>query len=404
MRHSSASPARPGSTRQYFAPDRLARLDRLVQQHIDAGRIPGAAYLVCHRDQVVHQAVAGVQDPADGRPLQADSIFRIYSMTKPVVSVAIMMLVEQGLLAISDPVSRYLPALARLSVGVEQVAGTGEKTLVLEPARREITVQDLLRHTSGLTYGAFGDSLVHRAYRNSPVESGRRLDNQQMVEALGQLPLVGHPGEVWEYGRSTDVLGALVERIGGLPLDEFLERHILQPLGMPDTGFWVPQSQQYRMAEPFATDPGSGRANNLFNMTRKPAFLSAGGGMVSTLADYLRFCRMLAGGGTLDGLRIVAPQTLALMTTDHLEGLPIARTGPAYLPGQGYGFGLGFAVRTHAAAPAPGSVGDYQWSGMGGTYFWIDPQEDLLAIWMTQAPVSSGWYREFFRNIVYAAL
>lgn len=398
-----ASPALHGA-RTPFSAARLARLESVVQRDIDHGRLPGAAWLICHRDKVVQQCALGLLDPAGTVPLALDSIFRIYSMTKPIVSVALMMLVERGRLLISDPVSRYLPELSGLQVGVEQpgTAG-GPPSLKLVPAERDITVLDLLRHTAGLTYGIFGESLVKQAYRRSPVES-RSTGNGQLPAELGKLPLFAQPGRIWEYSRATDLLGALIERISGQELDAFLEQHILQPLGMQDSGFWVPESQQFRVAEPFALDPDSGQPIRLLNVRRKPGFLSGGGGMVSTLPDYLRFARMLASGGTLDGVEILSPQTVALMTADHLADLPGAKSGPSYLPGPGYGFGLGFAVRTHAAALTPGSIGDFNWSGLGGTYFWIDPQQDLIAIWMMQAPEQRAHYRQLFRNLVYAAL
>ncbi|HJU70215.1 MAG TPA: serine hydrolase domain-containing protein, partial [Paucimonas sp.] len=333
-----------------------------------------------------------------------DSIFRIYSMTKPIVSVAVMMLAEEGKLLISDPISRYLPELRNLQVGVERLDAAGRPALALEPTRQAITLQDLLRHTSGFTYGIFGESLVKAAYREARVGSPKATSDK-FVRALAQVPLAYQPGTTWEYSHSTDVLGVILERISGKPLDEFLDERILKPLGMHETGFWVEPQRQHRMAQAFSVDPVSGAEVKLPQLAQRPAFLSGGGGMVSTLRDYLRFAQMLQNEGELDGVRLLARKTLRFMTSDHLAHLPGAMTGASYLPGPGYGFGLGFAVRTDSGcAIAPGSVGDYTWSGLAGTYFWIDPEESLLAIFMMQAPEQRNHYRQLFRNLVYAAL
>ena len=385
-------------------PERLQHINRAIQADIDAGRIPGAVLLVSHHDRVVHEAALGRQDPAAGTPMSIDTIFRIYSMTKPIVSVAVMMLVEEGRLLISQPVSAYLPELGQPGVGVQGADREGRPVLETVAAHREMTVQDLLRHTSGLTYGIFGESMVKSAYGEAGVER-QGVTNGELVRRLAKVPLAYQPGTVWEYSRSTDVLGALVERISGMALDDFLQQRILGPLGMKDSGFWVPAEQQHRIAEAFAVDPDSGVDVKLLDVRRKPAFLSGGGGMVSTARDYLRFARMLANHGTLDGTRILSRKTVQYMTSDHLGDLPGARMTPDFLPGPGYGFGLGFAVRiADGDAIVPGSLGDYNWSGLAGTYFWIDPTENLVAIWLMQAPEQRAHYRQLFRNLLYAAL
>ena len=385
-------------------PERLQHINRAIQADIDAGRIPGAVLLVSHHDRLVHEAALGRQDPAVGKPMSIDTIFRIYSMTKPIVSVAVMMLVEEGRLLISQPVSAYLPELGQPGVGVQGADREGRPVLETVAAHREMTVQDLLRHTSGLTYGIFGESMVKSAYGEAGVER-QGVTNDELVRRLAKVPLAYQPGTVWEYSRSTDVLGALVERISGMALDDFLQQRILGPLGMKDSGFWVPAEQQHRIAEAFAVDPDSGVDVKLLDVRRKPAFLSGGGGMVSTARDYLRFARMLANHGTLDGTRILSRKTVQYMTSDHLGDLPGARMTPDFLPGPGYGFGLGFAVRiADGDAIVPGSLGDYNWSGLAGTYFWIDPTENLVAIWLMQAPEQRAHYRQLFRNLLYAAL
>jgi CubicO group peptidase (beta-lactamase class C family) len=386
------------------SPERLARVSEVIQSRINARHIPGAVMLIEHDGKVVLEQALGVRDPASGAAMTLDTIFRIYSMTKPVVSVAVMMLVEAGQLLISDPVSKYLPELAGLQVGVEETAEDGSKRLKLVPAVREMTVQDLLRHTSGLTYGIFGESLVKAMYREKGIERSS-VTNAELVRGLATLPLAYQPGTVWEYSRSTDVLGALVERISGASLDVWLDQHILQPLGMKDSGFWVPPAKQHLIAEPFPVNPDSGGPVRLSDIRARPSFLSGGGGMVSTAYDYLRFARMLNNDGTLDGVRILSRKTLHFMRSDHLADMPEATRAAGFLPGPGYGFGLGFSVRrTAGAAWTPGSPGDYNWSGLAGTYFWIDPAEKLVAIFLMQAPEQRGEYRQLFRNLVYAAL
>jgi CubicO group peptidase (beta-lactamase class C family) len=352
----------------------------------------------------VYEQALGKQDPANGIPMSMDSIFRIYSMTKPIVSVAVMMLVEEGKLTLTDPLSTFFPEMRNMKVGVEKLGEDGKPALELIPADREMTVQDLLRHTSGLTYGVFGESLVKTEYIKSGIE-GKHITNQELMQHLAQLPLAYQPGTTWEYSRSTDVLGALIERISGTTLDVFLDERIIKPLKMVDTAFWVKPEQQHRIAEAFSTDPDSGRSVKLLNVKSRPSFLSGGGGMVSTVRDYLRFAAMLLNRGELDGVRLLSRKTLQLMTSDHLSNMPGAMSGDSYLPGQGYGFGLGFAVRiSEGATSIPGSVGDYTWSGVAGTYFWIDPQEKLVAIWMMQAPEQRQRYRQLYRNLVYGAL
>jgi CubicO group peptidase (beta-lactamase class C family) len=387
-----------------FSTQRLEHLTARIQRDIDAKQIPGAVMLIARDGAVAYEQALGVQDPATGVPMSLDTIFRIYSMTKPVVSIAAMMLAEEGRLLISDPVAKYLPELGSPKVGVETAGADGKNQLELVPARQPMTVQDLLRHTSGLTYGIFGESLVKAEYREAGIASGK-LSSDEYIKAIAGLPLAYQPGTVWEYSHSTDVLGVLVERIAGMTLDAFLAERILKPLKMHETGFWVGQEQLHRVAQPFDVDPVTGTPVKLSQVEKRPLFFSGGGGMVSTLHDYLRFAQMLLNEGELDGVRIVSRKTLRLMASDHLAELPLAKSGANYLPGPGYGFGLGFSVRTgEGMAVLPGSTGDFAWSGLAGTYFWIDPQEKLLAIFLMQAPEQRMYYRQLFRNLVYAAL
>ncbi|HEY0847124.1 MAG TPA: serine hydrolase domain-containing protein [Noviherbaspirillum sp.] len=390
--------------RNGFSAKRLEMLTKRIQSDIDAKRIPGAVMQIAHEGEVVYEKALGVQDPGTGAPMTLDTIFRIYSMTKPIVSVATMMLVEQGRLLLSDPISTYLPELRHLKVGVEKADARGNPVLELVDTLQPITVQDLLRHTSGFTYGIFGDSLVKAEYRKSGIGSPRATSDE-FIRILAQLPLFAQPGTVWEYSHSTDVLGVLLERITGQSLDGLLKERVLHPLDMHESGFWVEPEHHHRIAEPFAIDPVTGTDVKLNQPRRRPNFLGGGGGMMSTLHDYQRFAQMLLNGGELDGVRLLSRKTLRYMTSDHLADLPQAKSGPSYLPGAGYGFGLGFAVRTEeGGAFMPGSVGDFTWSGLAGTYFWIDPQEKFMAIYLMQAPEQRNHYRQLFRHLVYAAI
>lgn len=394
----------------------LQRLNDAIAREIDNGLIPGAQMLIQHRGRVVHHAVLGQQDPQAGTPMREDTIFRIYSMTKPIVSVALMMLVEEGRLRLRDPVARHLPEFAQLDLAVVQRDARGRERLKREPLPPTAPatptvplVHDLLRHTAGLTYGSFGSSLLKSQYIAAGLESGQE-DNTAFSKTLATVPLAYRPGTVWEYSRATDLIGALIERLSGQTLGEFLRERIFAPLKMHDTGFHVPPEKHHRLAEPFVADPVTGAPIRLLNPRAPRVFESGGGGLMSTAADYLRFARMLLGGGSLKRVRLLSRKTVELMTSDHLGAdlirasrVPGATTG--YLPGPGYGFGLGFAVRVAAGeAGVPGSVGDYHWSGLAGTYFWIDPAEDLIAVWMMQAPEQRDLFWAQYKALVYAAL
>ena len=325
-----------------------------------------------------------------------NSIFRIFSMTKPIVSIGIMMLLEDGHLLLSDPVSKFIPEFAQQRVGVEN---NGKLELV--PLARPITLQDLLRHTSGITYDHTGNSLVQQLYQQSRLRS-RKISNAEHAALIASLPLQSQPGAEWNYSRSTDILGRVIEVVSGQALGPFLTERILAPLGMAETGFHTGAENAGRLAEAFPTDPWSGEKVQLFNMLEQPVMQSGGGGLVSTTMDYARFCQMLLNGGALDGVRIVGRKTLRLMASDHLG--PGVKVDSPLLPA-GHGFGLGFAVRTHEGlAPFAGSVGQFFWSGMAGSFFWIDPVEDLFAVFMSQGPGQREYFRTLVRGLVYAAL
>jgi CubicO group peptidase (beta-lactamase class C family) len=372
----------------------LARLTDVLRGAIERRIIPGAVALIARHGKIAHLQALGLRDPAGTDPMQDDTIFRIYSMTKPIVSVAAMMLVEEGRLMLSDPLPKHLPEFANPKVAVER-----DGTVALVPAARDITIQDLLRHTSGLTYEFRGTAPVQKMYMDAKVFR-RDQTNADQATSLATLPLMHQPGTRWEYSRSTDVLGRVIEVISGLTLAEFLHQRVIAPLGMADTAFQVPEDKHDRLAEAFAKDPETGADVELM-VRQKPMFESGGGGLVSTVLDYARFCQMLLSGGTLDGVRLIGRKTVELMTADHLG--PVTGAPDLLLPG--YGFGLGFAVRRHAGmAQIPGSVGEYYWGGLAGTTFWIDPKEQMFAIAMIQGPGQREYFRMLFRNLVCAAM
>jgi CubicO group peptidase (beta-lactamase class C family) len=374
---------------------RLARLGSVLREEIERGRVPGAVALIARRGRVGFFDSFGQRDAASGAPMPKDAIFRIYSMTKPITSVAAMMLWEEGRFLLGDPIAKYLPELSDLDVAMERGA-----EIERVPVERAVTIHDLLRHTSGLTYEFRGAGPVHKMYMSAKVYR-RSQSSADQVATLGKLPLLHQPGTRWEYGRSTDVVGRLVEVLSGQDLGVFLEQHILAPLGMVDTAFHVPQPHQSRLAEAFARDPDSGAPVQLLEVRDAPDFESGGGGLVSTASDYARFLQMLLEGGTHDGRRLLSRKTVELMTADHLGPM----TGASDLLPPGHGFGLGFAVRLHAGiAPMPGSIGQYFWGGLAGTTFWVDPAEQMFALLLIQAPGQRDYYRTLFRDLVYAAI
>lgn len=390
--------------------ERLARLTAVMKAGADKGEIPGAVVLIVRRGKVAYLEAFGYRDREQKAPMRPDAIFRIASMTKPFTSLAVMMLEEEARLQITDPASRYLPEFKDLKVGVEKTDAGGKTELALEPARRQVTVHDLLRHTAGLIYPFSGKPLVRQAYVEAKVMDQSQT-NADMVTKLSRLPLQYQPGTTWDYSMATDVLGRIVEVVSGMDLDAFVLERIARPLGLRDSGFWVEAVKRERIAEP-QIDPATGKRPPLRDATKRPTWFSGGGGMVSTAADYARLCQMFLNGGQLGGVRLVSRKTVELMTSDHLP--PGTQFGPATAPifgplapspEMGQGFGLGFAVRTEPGRnPLHGSVGDYYWGGAYGTYFWIDPREKLIAIFMMQAPAQRLQYRYLMRELVYQAI
>jgi CubicO group peptidase (beta-lactamase class C family) len=382
-----------------FSTVRLQRIGSWYQARVDAGELPGAVVAIARDGKLAYLKAVGFQDNAKTIPMKPDAIFWIASMTKPVTSVAAMMLVEDGKLDLDAPVSQYLPQLKDMQVGVEKPnPATGKKEITREPPKRLMTIRDLLRHTSGLVYPPqFSNTAINRLYYKAVFERDKTLAD--FVASLADLPLAHQPGEVWEYSWGVDVLARVVEVASGLPFDQFLQGRIFGPLRMVDTGFYVAQEKLTRLVDaPEPRDPQ-------FDVTRPRRLLSGGGGLASTAADYLRFCQMLLNGGELDGARILTPQTVQRMTTDSLPA-DIRVVGEAIGPARGASWGLGFAIRTNPeSSQVPGSVGSYTWNGVWGTFFWIDPAEKMIALSMIQVvPGKIGPTFTAIRNLSYGAL
>jgi CubicO group peptidase (beta-lactamase class C family) len=378
-----------------FSSKRLEKTRQTLKADVDNKSFPGAVLVVVRNGKIVTYDAIGYQDRAEQTPMKKDCIFRIASMSKPITTVAAMILAEENKLDVGAPVAQYLPEFKDVKVGVDGAA-----------AKRPMTVQDLMRHTSGLTYGLFGNSDVDQLYRKANIFAAKSLAD--MVKTIASLPLLHQPGETWEYSVSSDVLGRVVEVASGMDLDSFIQERITGPLKMNDTGFWVKPSAISRLAKP------DGKSNLPFaDATQKPAILSGGGGMFSSAGDYARFAQMLLNGGELEGVRILAPKTIALMTSDQLPATTERHTPVAVIlgpfgpvPEMGTSFGLGFAVRVDAGRnPLPGSVGDFSWGGILGTLFWVDPKEKLVAVQMVQAPqpVLGTIWRQM-RTMVYQAM
>ena len=375
---------------------RLQRMRDAYQREIDKGTTPGVVSMVARRGQIGWFEAQGKQNPADSAPMATNSIFRIFSMTKPLVSLGIMMLVEDGYLLLNDPLAKYIPEFASQKVGIEH-NGQLEFALPVRP----ITIQDLLRHTSGISYEITGAGMVQRMYAKAKTFR-RDITSEEHAKLIASMPLMCQPGAEWNYSRSTDILGRVIEVVSGKTLSAFLSERILSPVQMNETGFHTAESNKPRIAQPFPTDPWTGDKVALFDPLEIPKMESGGGGLVSTAMDYARFCQMLLNGGTLDGNRIIGRTTLALMASNHLaSGVKVE----SHLLPPGHGFGLGFAVRTDAGlAPYAGSVGQFFWSGVAGTFFWIDPKEDMFAIFLSQGPGQREYFRTLVRSLVYAAV
>ena len=384
--------------------------DHIERNYIDTGKFTGSLVGIYRKGRLVHYSTMGLMDRERKKPVEWDTVFRIFSMTKPVTSVALMMLFEKGLIQLDDPVYRYIPSFRKLEVYVSGVDGSFET----RPPDRSLTIKDLLSHQSGFTYDFLKENEIDAAYSSRGIGSASQKDLASLIDSLSDLPLLFSPGDRWNYSVSTDVCGHLVELISGQSLDTFFYENIFEPLGMSDTGFYVP-----------AVDIPRFSANYLYNLNglpkllddplksrfiKRPSFLSGGGGLVSTAEDYLAFCRMILGGGELNGNRILSRKTIDLMSANHLTGgvdlAEVASGRWSETSYQGMGFGLGFSVvKDPSMTLVPGSVGELAWGGMANTAFWIDPLEDMAVVFMTQL-VPSGIYniRRELRTLVYSAI
>ena len=395
---------------------RLQRVTDGFKAEVAAGRLPGYVIAVARRGQIVYHEAAGAQDVTTKVPMQKDSIFRIYSMTKPLASLAAMMLVEDGKLQLTDPVSRHLPEFAIMKVAVQRTDASGTTVTDLVPATRAITVHDLFRHTAGLAYGEVtNNTAVKDAYTKVGLYSPnvidfdtRGLTPAEFTQRLAAAPLANQPGAAWQYSLASDVLGRVVEAVSGQRLSAFLEARVFKPLAMNDSAFHVPSDKMPRLAQPLPRPASGPFVSPQIDVSKPPGNDSGGAGAVSTASDYLRFAQAMLNGGTLDGQRLISRTTAALMMSDHTGDRPgIPLTASELLLGtQGYGFGLGFMVRTgQGMAGVPGSAGEAMWAGYGGTYFWIDPKEQVVAVLMTQGPAATrGYYRKMVKQLVYQSI
>lgn len=387
-----------------FSRERLERVGDYIRNEIATGTIPGAILLIQQHGRPVYFEKFGVRDIASKLPMTADTIFRLYSMSKPVTSVAAMMLVEDGKLSLNDPVAKYIPAFANMKVGVERGGESGKPVLEYEPLNRPVTIEDLLRHTSGLTYGFYGDGAVRKLYAQADLFNGD-LDNAEFAERIAALPLAEQPGTLWDYGHSTDVLGRVIEVVSGQLLFDFEKQRLLEPLGMTDTAFYVADAgKRPRLAEPMPNDRLIAPMAEVRDPMTPRRSQFGGAGMVGTIDDYARFAQMLLNGGTLDGRRYLKPETIALMTSDHIGPATKIARDHFYFPGSTSGFGLGFAVRTAQPPDTSWPLGEYRWDGVAGTFFFVDPSDDMFVIFMAQTPSQRGRIQLALKTLIYEAL
>ena len=383
---------------------RLERISEFFNNEVATGKLPGAVVLIQQHGRPVYLKCFGVQDIETKIPMTSDTIFALHSMTKPITSVAAMMLIDAGKLSLADPVSKFIPGFSDEKVGVGSVAPDGQNVLKLVPADRPVTIMDLLRHTSGITYDYIGGKLIMKAYSESGLFDGR-YNNKVFADRIARLPLARQPGTLWRYGHSTDVLGRIIEIVSGQTLYQFQKQHIFDPLGMISTKFVLESAdERARMAEPLPSDTILKDAET--QRRAHPEWESGGGGLVSTLNDYARFAQMILGGGELDGRRYLGPAAFKAMTSDHIgPGSGVARDY-YYFPGDGFGYGYGFAVRTdpgNAKPPPPGSIGELKWDSGSGTYFGVDPHLDMIYILLEQTQNERGRITPAFKKLVYDA-
>jgi CubicO group peptidase (beta-lactamase class C family) len=383
-----------------FSPEKLGRIDDFFNDEVATGKIPGAMVLIKQHGRQVYFKTFGMSDTDTGRPMTPDSIFPLHSMTKAITSFAAMTLVDQGRLKLDDPVSKYIPSFARMKVGVEKKDDSGRPVLELVPTSRVLTIEDLLLHTSGITYGFYGNGLVKAAYGDTYFGD---IDNAQFAERIAMLPLAEQPRTLWDYGHSTDIVGRIIEVVSGQSLYQFEKTAFLDSLGMTTTKFFLTDpAERARFAKPLARDRAVER--NPLDVTR---WESGGGGLVTTMSDFARFAQMLLNGGELDGRRYLSSETFAAMTTDHIGAGSGVERDSFYFPGDGFGFGYGFGVRTDpgkAVPPPPGSIGEVKWDGASGTYFVVDRANDMFFILLENSPSERTRIQPALKRIIYDAL
>jgi CubicO group peptidase (beta-lactamase class C family) len=399
-----AQAEQPANAPRTFSAEGLAKVSDYIRNEIATGKIPGGILLIQQHGKPVYFENFGVRDVGTELSMSADTIFRLYSMSKPITSVAAMMLVEDGKLALNDPVSKYIPVFAGVKVGIETKDGSGKPTLKLEPLNRPITIEDLLRHTSGLTYGFYGGNGVPKLYAEANLFNGDR-SNAEFVEQIAKLPLAEQPGTVWDYSHSTDVLGRVIEVVSGQTLYEFEKQRLLDPLGMSETAFYVADpAKRLLIAEPMPNDREIGPGLMIRDPMQVRRSESGGAGLVGTIGDYARFAQMLLDGGTLDGHRYLKPDTIALMTRDHIGPETGIDRNHVYYPGPNSGFGLGFAMRTSVPPNTQWPLGEFRWDGVGGTFFFIDPADDMFVVFMVQTPSQRGRIQLELKTLIYRAM
>jgi len=390
----------------HFNRQKLEKIGEFFRNEVATGKIPGAILLIEQHGKPVYHQLFGVRDPATKLPMTDDTIFRIFSMTKPITSVAAMMLIDQNKLKLDDPVEKYIPSFAKAKVGVEKKADNGEKALELAPLKRPITIRDLMTQTSGITYGFYGDSMVRKAYANARIYDGD-FTNAEFAERIAQLPLAEQPGTLWDYGHSTDILGRIIEIVSGKSLLQFEKKGLLDPLGMSNTSFYVTDPRKRTLiARPMPTDHDF-KVGFESSPDVSMQWESGGGGMVTSMADFARFSRMVLAGGRFQGRQYLSPKSFKLMTTDHIGPNSGVDRDYFYFPGDGFGFGLGFGVRTdpgNAKQPPPGSLDELKWDGASGCYFVIDRKQDMFFVLLEQTPSERQRIQKTVKQLIYEAM
>jgi CubicO group peptidase (beta-lactamase class C family) len=390
----------------HFNQEKLAKVGEFFKNEVTTGKIPGAIVLIQHNGKPVYREYFGVQDLVSKAPMTDQTIFRLFSMTKAITSVVAVMMLDEGKFSLEDPVAKYIPSFANVKVGVEKKAADGSNTLELVPPNRSVTVLDVMRHTSGVTYGFYGDSMVRKAYAAADLYAGD-FDLAEFADRIAKLPLHDQPGSLWQYGHSTDILARVMEVASGKSLLALEREKLLDPMGMNDTRFYVTDPEKLKLlAQPMPVDSNF-RVGRINDPTVAKKWESASGGMVSTMADFSKFAQMLLDGGKFAGKTYLSPKAFELMSSDHIgKGSGVGRDY-FYFPGDGFGFGLGLAVRTdpgNAKPPPPGSLGELKWDGASGCYFVIDRKQNMFFVLLEQTPSERQRIQRTLKQLIYEAM